>query len=241
MAPHTTPTTKACIFTLKDQGVSNEAIRLEFGCSESTIHWIYRKHKSGCSLYTVTPGQGRLPKIDNRGVRLAIGSLCNGTAWNATQLRNLLFPNIQVPTLRRLLCKHGLGAYQHCAVPFISKINRTKQLRWAEVYAYWTVENWKQVLFLDELIFCLFGSNGREWYWRIPAEGLDPKFMQKTVKHGGGKVTILGDHHTNWTWVHHTHLRKHEWLPIPVYHAWWPSGYTIWLWYQLRGCVFPVR
>jgi len=77
-------------------------------------------------------------------------------------------------------------------VPFISKKNLHVRKEWAEERLDWTLGNWRAVNFSDESIFYVFGSDGIEWCWRRPGEHLDPRFMKKKVKHGGGKVTVWG-------------------------------------------------
>jgi hypothetical protein len=48
------------------------------------------------------------------------------------------------------------------------------------------------VIFSDESIFRVIGSDGVQWCWRKPGERLDPRYTKKNMKHGGGKVTVWG-------------------------------------------------
>ena len=44
----------------------------------------------------------------------------------------------------------------------------------------------------DESKFLIFGSDGREWYWRDPKLPLQPQYIKPTVKFGGDSVMIWG-------------------------------------------------
>jgi transposase InsO family protein len=54
------------------------------------------------------------------------------------------------------------------------------------------VKNWERVIFSDESKFNLFGSDGLQYCWRKGGQALDPRYTQKQVKHGGGKVMVWG-------------------------------------------------
>jgi hypothetical protein len=93
-----------------------------------------------------------------------------------------------VDTVRKHLREGGLESHIRHPVPLIPHPNLKKPKEWAKAMLAWTVENWKQVTFSDESIFCLIGSDGMEWCWRKPNEHLDPRFTKKRVKHGGGRL-----------------------------------------------------
>ncbi|KAJ3006799.1 hypothetical protein NUW54_g3802 [Trametes sanguinea] len=63
---------------------------------------------------------------------------------------------------------------------------------WAIEHAKWTVEDWSKVVFSDESIFKVFGSDGKQYCRRRTGEALLPQNVKKTVKHGGGKVAVWG-------------------------------------------------
>src|SRR6202012_3352434 len=56
----------------------------------------------------------------------------------------------------------------------------------------WTEEDWKKVAFSDETPLCLFQSYGRKFIWVFPGEQLLDENIDKTVKHGGGKIQVWG-------------------------------------------------
>jgi hypothetical protein len=54
------------------------------------------------------------------------------------------------------------------------------------------VEDWKKVIFSDETKVNRLGSDGRQWAWKRPGEGLSPRLVQPTVKFGGGSPMVWG-------------------------------------------------
>jgi hypothetical protein len=54
------------------------------------------------------------------------------------------------------------------------------------------VKDWERVIFSDESRFNLFGSDGLQYCWRKEGQALDPRYTEKKVKHGGGKVMVWG-------------------------------------------------
>jgi hypothetical protein len=60
------------------------------------------------------------------------------------------------------------------------------------MYADWTVEDWKRVIWSDETKINRFGSDGRKWCWKRPGDQLRSNQVTDTVKHGGGSIMIWG-------------------------------------------------
>ena len=56
----------------------------------------------------------------------------------------------------------------------------------------WTKEDSEKVLWNDESLFALFGGSGRSNVRSREGERLHPHFVDKTVKHGGGKIHVWG-------------------------------------------------
>jgi len=60
------------------------------------------------------------------------------------------------------------------------------------MYADWTVEDWKQVIWSDETKINRFGSDGRKWCWKKKHSPLQPNYVTSTVKFGGGSIMVWG-------------------------------------------------
>jgi hypothetical protein len=54
------------------------------------------------------------------------------------------------------------------------------------------VEEWKEVVFFDELCFPLFQNDARVRAWRRPGEQYHPDCLVPTAKHGDGSVMVWG-------------------------------------------------
>ncbi|RXW12442.1 hypothetical protein EST38_g13411 [Candolleomyces aberdarensis] len=196
MAPHLTPTKRAKICMMKKAGYPNASIKAALigrtDVTNRTIQRVYNRYGEKENFYDVAPKSGRPRKLTAHDARVAIRHLRNSSARNATELRQLYFPEVSVDTVKRELRRNGLEAHKRAKVPFISFKNLKVRRDWAASHLNWTVENWCAVTFSDESIFRVFGSDGIEWCWRKSGERLDPRFTKKKVKHGGGKVTVWG-------------------------------------------------
>lgn len=190
MAPYSSPTKKARVVALRNKGFTNAEIQEEIPLSKRQLGRIYEKYREKENFYNVGPKSGRPRKLNPRDVRAATRHLANCTAHDAADLQPQFFPDVSVWTLKRRLRETGLNAHIRRNVPLISRGNLKKRLKWAEEHQAWTVEDWNSVMFSDESIFCVFGTDGIQWCWRRPGERLDPRFTKKKVKHGGGNVTV---------------------------------------------------
>jgi hypothetical protein len=165
-----------------------EHLKGHHNISDSQIHRIQKRYTEKENYNNVGKSSGRPHKLRPRDSREAQCLLANGTVHNATELQREFFPDASVKTVRRDLCRGGLESHIRCPVPLITKRNLKGRREWSEAFLKWVAEDMKRVLFSDESIFRVFGTDGIQWCWRKPHKWLDPRFMQKRVKHGGGKV-----------------------------------------------------
>jgi hypothetical protein len=196
MAPNTTPTKKAKIIVWKREGRSHDWIREHLTgrntISDRQINRIWNRYHEKENYYDVGQKSGRPHKMTERDTRSAARKLATRAVDNATHLQQQEFPDLSVKTVKRHLKGLGLESHIRRRVPLISRANLVKRRAWARDLRHWTADDWKRVIFSDESIFRLIGSDGVEWCWRKPNERLDPRFTKKTVKGGGGKVTVWG-------------------------------------------------
>lgn len=95
-------------------------------------------------------------------------------------------------TVQRRLVEIGLLARRPARKPLLSEKNRLARLNFAYKYLNWTPKKWEKVLFSDESQFMIFKNKGSTFVRRPNHERLNPKYVQPTVKHGGGSVMIWG-------------------------------------------------
>ena len=99
---------------------------------------------------------------------------------------------VSTQTVRRGLKKTGLKAVVKCKRPFLSKRHMKERMDFALSHQYWTVEDWKRVIWSDETKVNIRGSDGKKWVWKTPGEGLSSRLVDGTFKFGGGGLMIWG-------------------------------------------------
>lgn len=183
---------KAAIVTQKSLGQSNRQVAEKENVNPSTVSKINKCYGPKHNFDEKKPRSGRPRKLSDKDVRHALHLLSTGQRKNASDLCRMDFPHVTVDTIRKVLKDTGMKAYARRNVPLITKSQQRRWVDWAEKHCYWTKEDWLAVVFSDESKFNLFGSDGREWCWRKPREGLDPRYTKKNVAHGGGHIMVWG-------------------------------------------------
>lgn len=85
-----------------------------------------------------------------------------------------------------------LQAVTKDAKPLFTKEISKERLTFAKSHKHWTVEDWKRVLWSDESRMNRLGSNGKQWAWKKPAEGLTACLTKPTAQAGGGFFMVWG-------------------------------------------------
>jgi len=168
----------------------------------------YRKtaRAVGVSLATVQrvanralPGRkvekkGRPPKLTERDKLYCVRQLTIGgkeTAVDvAKSLREELGVSVHVDTVCNVLREKGLGTIVKPKKPNLSPKNVKDRLAWAIAHKDWTRDDWRRVVWTDETKVNRFGSDGRKYAWKRDDEPIQPRHVQKTVKHGGGSIKL---------------------------------------------------
>ena len=76
--------------------------------------------------------------------------------------------------------------------PLLSAKNRRRRIEFAKKYSNWTSEDWNKVLFSDETKINVFQSDGSTFVHRPKNKRLDPKYVKRTIEHGGGTIMLWG-------------------------------------------------
>lgn len=166
------------------------------GANKQAQDRIWSKYKKLGSVKDL-PRTGRPRKTSEREDRHMELTVARNPKINARYLAKRLVPSFcQKPvsrwTVGRRLREFGFGAHVAAKKPLLSYANICKRLEWAKAHKDWTVEDWKRVCFSDETPFTLFQSYGRKIVWRRPGERYKDDCLEKTVKHGGGKIQVWG-------------------------------------------------
>jgi Transposase len=95
-------------------------------------------------------------------------------------------------TVRRALREAELETMEKPIKPQLSNKNVKERLKFAKQDKFWTIEDWKHVIFSDETKISRFCSDGRSWCWLRDGESKKRRHIKETVKHGGGSVMVWG-------------------------------------------------
>ncbi|KAG1301675.1 hypothetical protein G6F64_011589 [Rhizopus arrhizus] len=74
--------------------------------------------------------------------------------------------------------------------PLLTEKHKKARLVWAKKHQYWTVHDWRRVIFSDETKINIWGSDGCKYYWKRKCDHLQPQHIDVTVKHGGGGLML---------------------------------------------------
>lgn len=180
------------VISLAQQGLSISSIRRQTGVSSSQISKIRSKH---CTDIPKAKG-GRPSLLTAYDIRRATRLIETGEADTATQvyhtIKDTFLGNISVQTIRRALKRQGMMAAAKKKRPSLSKTHREKRYKFALEKKYWTVEDWKRVVWSDETKINRVGSDGRKWVWKRRGEGLSDRLVEGTLKFGGGSLMFWG-------------------------------------------------
>ncbi|KAL1282525.1 hypothetical protein QQF64_001328 [Cirrhinus molitorella] len=101
---------------------------------------------------------------------------------------------VSTRTFCRIVSRNGLHGRISAQKPALNKRQLKNRVAFAKAHSLlkgWTLEKWQKVDFSDESSVELHYS--RRKYCRRPTGArMDPRFTQKTVKFGGGKIMVWG-------------------------------------------------
>ena len=171
------PATQFQILSMLMDGKSAHSISLETCVNTSTIT---RLHKEHLPHIPVSSG-GHPPKLSDTNIRHTSYLISSGKANTAVDVTKILstitFQSISTRTTWRYLKNYGLKAVVKQKKPLLRKKHQQACLDFALAYQYWTMEDWKKVVWSDETKFKHLGSDKRKWVWKKPEEGLSDRLV----------------------------------------------------------------
>lgn len=181
--------------TLIEEGYSQREVARRLGVHHTTIGRALKRFRE-TGQHARREGQGRprcTEAIDDRYIRLQAlrnRSITGNEIGNLIrQTRNL---TISSRTVRRRLNEGNLRARHPARVPLLTTAHKMDRLRFAQDHVNWTLEDWKRVLFSDEVRVGLNSSDGRVYTWRRPGERYAPCCMTPQVAFRGGSLMFWG-------------------------------------------------
>ncbi|KAB5587380.1 Transposase [Ceratobasidium theobromae] len=142
------------------------------------------------------PRGGRPVKLSSHDISHAVHLVTSQHSFTTTQatqeLRITTGSSLSTKTVCRSLKKTGLKPVVKQAKPKLSAANIQARLAFAKRHQYWTLDDWKKVLWSDETKINRNGSDGKHWAWKKAGEGLSKRLIKETQAHGGGSIMIWG-------------------------------------------------
>ena len=167
-------------------GVSARQIAKDFKLSYSGAKKLCAKLKTTGNC-DPTPGSGRNRKTTDRSNRFIVKCSQAGTPTKkqlAGELEAQTGVKVSTTTIKRRLREKGIMWRKKSKKPLVSEMNRLLRLKFAREHGGWNVDQWKRVVWSDELPFCL-QNQSTQYVWRTTCnnEQDGARSMQGTVKH----------------------------------------------------------
>jgi transposase len=189
--------TRAKIRVLAQEGLSQREIGRKFGIAQATVNRIVNSKSSRRTR------KGKVYKptlISKREVRCIIRYISN--SWEG---RRVTYPQIKIAchidasatTIRRALKRAGYQRCIACPRPFINAKAVKKRLDFARKHRWWSIQQWKVVIWSDEATFET-GKRGRVWVTRRTDEKACPNCIKSIYRSGRTSVMIWGA--LGWDW-----------------------------------------
>jgi transposase len=180
------------ILSLLQQGLSTRKVAKRCRIGKSAV----QRLRAECLPDLISSQNGRPAKLSAQDRRFCVRAITSGKLGTTTEVAKDLESKLNVKvcdrTVRNVLHEAGLGAVEKEEKPKLSPKNVKARLEFARSHRYWTVEDWKGVIWSDETKISRFCSDGRSWCWVRDGEGRQPHHVKETVKHGGGSIMIWG-------------------------------------------------
>ena len=192
---HTTPDERARILLSLRDGYTTREVAKAQNIAPSTVSRIRKRWLENRTLEDLAR-TGRPPTVNEPTQRRIVNLITSRRCSSAVEVRNRLQErenlDISTPTIRRILRNNGLVSRVKRKMPYLSERHKKQRYGFAKKYESWTIEDWSKVIWSDESKFQIFGSDGKQYYWKYPGEPLKDHHIKPTMKFGGGSIMIWG-------------------------------------------------
>jgi len=193
--PFTVPEKRARILALLEEGYSTREIGRREGIHHSTVARVRKQWQQTQSCQDM-PRTGRPRAVSEYCKRWIARLVTSGRCRTAVDAQQLLWEsereNVSAETVRRIFRHSGLVSRIKRRKPLLLPRHIRARYQFAKKYADWTAVDWRRVICSDESKFNVFGSDGRQYYWKKPSAPPSAAHVQPTVKHGGGSIMVWG-------------------------------------------------
>lgn len=173
---------KKVIVSMDEKGMSARSIAETFGRSNSCISRVLRRFRERGTLKN-SLRSGRPPKWSDRD-RRNLGKVVRDdrrqTLADITSTVNEGKDETNVcskRTVQRQLHRIGFSCRTVRKHMVVKKVNRRLRQQWCRAKLHWNINNWKDILFTDEMMVVLRGDTGRIKVWRKVGEKWRPECL----------------------------------------------------------------
>lgn len=183
------------IVTLHGEGITITALSARFNVRRATISDLLAKHAQYGTVADL-PRRGR-PRASTQRQDRALGRLSVGNPGHvsrrlAQEWREVSNVNVTPRSVRYRLVSMGLHGQIACKRPLLTAAHKARRLQWARERVNWTVAQWRQVIFSDEVPLHLVQTTARR-YIRCRRGGRSTSpIYQPRLHSGGGSIMVWG-------------------------------------------------
>jgi hypothetical protein len=159
--------TRAIVRGMRRDGKSYGEIREKTGLTRSTIQGIVKGVLSRTTRKGLATRRPMLKQADIKRIFRFVSELWTNRTKSWARIKAELHLEASTTIICRTMKKHGYRRYIVCRRPFISKKAAAKRLAFALKYRWWSIAEWKKVIWSDESTFET-GRRGRIWVTRRP-------------------------------------------------------------------------
>ena len=164
--PRLSYTQRVQVATLHDEGWTNVALARRFNVQRRTIIALIAKHRAGEQLLD-RHHTGRPRKTTERDDKVLGRLSMESLTAVSRSLRQRWLPHLDQPvsasTVRRRLRSAGLVCRVAKRKPLLSARHRQMRLEWANTHRNWTPEQWRRVIFSDDVPLQIIQQRSRRY------------------------------------------------------------------------------
>jgi len=181
------------IIRLHSVGLTQREIAKQVGCGNGTVSYTlsrYNEHKTVKDLQR----SGRKKISTERDQRSLLNLVKKNRKSSSQQLALQWFlsngKTASPRTVRRVLQEHNYLWRPACKKPRLNSNHIQQRLEFCKTYKSWTNNNWRDVLFSDEMNIEVDSRKCRVMLRRTPNEKYHPDCIQQRTKQGSGSIGI---------------------------------------------------
>lgn len=176
------------VVVLTEKGHSTRKIAEKLNIGQSTVVKVQKRK----NIVRAPNVGGRPRQLSDADARLMEREMRKDSSITPKQAADALNKNVSEWTARRALHRIGLLSAVKKKKPALSAKNVKARLAFCKKHVNWSVEDWRRVIWSDEVKINRFQSDGISYYWRRPKETIQRHHVKQTVKHGGGSLMVWG-------------------------------------------------